>query len=164
MSDCICGSQQPFEQCCEIYLKGEQKPETAEQLMRSRYAAHVRVDMQYMMDTHHPETRKEINVDSTARWARECQWQTLQIQSVEKGGVDDDEGIIEFIAPYRDARGQRKVHHEVSLFQKVDGVWYFRDAAAPKVSQVTRGQPKVGRNDPCTCGSGKKYKKCCGKS
>ena len=25
------------------------------------------------------------------------------------------------------------------------------------------GQPKIGRNDPCPCGSGKKYKKCCGK-
>ena len=24
--------------------------------------------------------------------------------------------------------------------------------------------PKVGRNDPCTCGSGKKYKNCCGRS
>ncbi|MFO7752759.1 MAG: preprotein translocase subunit SecA [Desulfobacteraceae bacterium] len=28
---------------------------------------------------------------------------------------------------------------------------------------VTRKQPKIGRNDPCPCGSGKKYKKCCGK-
>jgi uncharacterized protein YecA (UPF0149 family) len=31
-------------------------------------------------------------------------------------------------------------------------------AAAP----VRRDTPKVGRNDPCPCGSGKKYKKCCG--
>lgn len=31
------------------------------------------------------------------------------------------------------------------------------------VKQVVRGQPKVGRNDPCPCGSGKKYKQCCGK-
>jgi uncharacterized protein YecA (UPF0149 family) len=27
---------------------------------------------------------------------------------------------------------------------------------------VQRNLPKVGRNDPCPCGSGKKYKKCCG--
>ena len=32
-----------------------------------------------------------------------------------------------------------------------------------KVETVHRGQPKVGRNDLCPCGSGKKYKKCCGK-
>ena len=31
-----------------------------------------------------------------------------------------------------------------------------------KVATVRRDQPKVGRNDPCPCGSGKKYKKCCG--
>jgi preprotein translocase subunit SecA len=33
-----------------------------------------------------------------------------------------------------------------------------------KVKQIKLEQPKVGRNDPCPCGSGKKYKKCCGKS
>jgi uncharacterized protein len=27
---------------------------------------------------------------------------------------------------------------------------------------LTRDTPKVGRNDPCSCGSGKKFKKCCG--
>jgi preprotein translocase subunit SecA len=32
-----------------------------------------------------------------------------------------------------------------------------------KVKQIRLEQPKVGRNDPCPCGSGKKYKKCCGK-
>lgn len=30
------------------------------------------------------------------------------------------------------------------------------------VQQVQRDAPKVGRNDPCPCGSGRKYKKCCG--
>ena len=33
-----------------------------------------------------------------------------------------------------------------------------------KVKQIRLEQPKVGRNDPCPCGSGKKYKKCCGKN
>jgi preprotein translocase subunit SecA len=31
-----------------------------------------------------------------------------------------------------------------------------------QVKQIKLDQPKVGRNDPCPCGSGKKYKKCCG--
>jgi uncharacterized protein YecA (UPF0149 family) len=30
------------------------------------------------------------------------------------------------------------------------------------VQEVPKNQAKVGRNDPCTCGSGKKFKKCCG--
>ena len=33
-----------------------------------------------------------------------------------------------------------------------------------KVETFRREQPKIGRNDPCPCGSGKKYKKCCGKA
>ncbi|MEW6685546.1 MAG: preprotein translocase subunit SecA [Candidatus Edwardsbacteria bacterium] len=33
----------------------------------------------------------------------------------------------------------------------------------PRISPVVRDSPKIGRNDPCPCGSGKKYKKCCGK-
>ena len=34
--------------------------------------------------------------------------------------------------------------------------------AAPSSTPQTRSQPKTGRNEPCPCGSGKKYKKCCG--
>ena len=36
-------------------------------------------------------------------------------------------------------------------------------AAAPKPAAPIHAQPKVGRNDPCPCGSGKKYKNCCGR-
>ena len=32
-----------------------------------------------------------------------------------------------------------------------------------KESRIVRNEEKIGRNDPCPCGSGKKYKKCCGK-
>ncbi|ETX10187.1 zinc chelation protein SecC [Marinomonas ushuaiensis DSM 15871] len=35
--------------------------------------------------------------------------------------------------------------------------------AAPK-SPVMRDAPKIGRNDPCICGNGRKFKKCCGKN
>lgn len=35
---------------------------------------------------------------------------------------------------------------------------------AQKVSSTIVKGPKIGRNDPCPCGSGKKYKKCCGKN
>ena len=38
------------------------------------------------------------------------------------------------------------------------------EAEAPRQETVTRGQARVGRNEPCPCGSGKKYKKCHGAS
>jgi preprotein translocase subunit SecA len=37
-------------------------------------------------------------------------------------------------------------------------------AAAVEKARPVRAGPKVGRNDPCPCGSGKKYKHCCGKN
>ena len=42
---------------------------------------------------------------------------------------------------------------------------YANSGEAPaKVATIRRDQPKIGRNDPCPCGSGKKYKLCCGKN
>jgi len=37
-------------------------------------------------------------------------------------------------------------------------------SCCPPNSPTVRTSPKVGRNDPCICGNGKKFKKCCGKS
>jgi preprotein translocase subunit SecA len=56
-------------------------------------------------------------------------------------------------------------HDEVGQFSMTE---QQREAAQAnqgeqKVKQIRLEQPKVGRNDPCPCGSGKKYKKCCGK-
>jgi preprotein translocase subunit SecA len=45
--------------------------------------------------------------------------------------------------------------------RQLDEIRLSTGADAPAVQQVVRGD-KVGRNDPCPCGSGKKYKKCCG--
>ena len=53
-------------------------------------------------------------------------------------------------------------HHEVASFRKEDGVWYFVDGIEVKPRPFKRLTPKLGPNDPCSCGSGKKYKKCCG--
>src|SRR4030043_1358731 len=62
--------------------------------------------------------------------------------------------------------GSQTAHDEVGQFAMAE---QQRAAAqAPqgdvKVKQIRLESPKVGRNDPCPCGSGKKYKKCCGKN
>ena len=54
-------------------------------------------------------------------------------------------------------------HREQSYFKKIDGEWRFIDGEIEKNKPFHREEPKIGRNDPCPCGSGKKYKKCCGK-
>ena len=54
-------------------------------------------------------------------------------------------------------------HHEVSLFRKIDGTWLYSGGKEVGPAQFKRDAPKKGRNELCPCGSGKKYKKCCGK-
>jgi preprotein translocase subunit SecA len=57
-------------------------------------------------------------------------------------------------------------HEEVNQFSMAER--QRAAATAPqgerKVKQIRLQTPKVGRNDPCPCGSGRKYKKCCGKN
>jgi preprotein translocase subunit SecA len=64
---------------------------------------------------------------------------------------------------------QKLVHEEKSQFEGVEpgpaqeAASYSGQLPEEKVATYKREEPKVGRNDPCPCGSGKKYKKCCGK-
>ncbi|MFV0440738.1 MAG: SEC-C metal-binding domain-containing protein [Lachnospirales bacterium] len=46
-----------------------------------------------------------------------------------------------------------------SVFGKEELSKFYKEQ---KISRTVKKETKVGRNDPCTCGSGKKYKKCCG--
>ncbi len=56
-----------------------------------------------------------------------------------------------------------KAEKEAATGYGFDGSYDISDYGA-SVVQVVREGPKVGRNDPCPCGSGKKWKKCCGAS
>ncbi len=164
MTDCPCGSGQTLEACCEPYISGREKPAEAESLMRARYTAHTQANMGFILRTHHPATRTDIDENATARWARDSEWMNLAVISVEGGSAEDTEARIEFMAHYRDPQKRRQTHHELGVFERYQGDWYFRDAEMPDIQPFKRDEPKLGRNDPCHCGSGKKYKKCCGKA
>jgi len=163
MSGCPCGSGRLLIECCEPYIEGSAQAPTAEALMRARYTAHTRADMDFLVASHAEETRGEIDVELTRRWAARCEWLGLEITATEGGQAGDTEGVVEFIAHYRD-REERRQHRERALFDFLDGRWVYRDAEAPEIETARRQQPKIGRNEPCPCGSGRKYKKCCGKA
>ena len=72
-------------------------------------------------------------------------------------------------APVFNPSRQQLLHEEKSQFQDIPSTESTEGAASYKgqlpqehIPTYKRGEPKVGRNDPCPCGSGKKYKKCCG--
>ncbi len=131
--------------------------------MRSRYSAFVEGDIDYIMKTHDPKTVSDIDRDGTAQWASESEWLGLEILETEKGQDGDTEGRVDFCATYK-LKGSKVEHRERALFRKEGDDWLFVDGVQIAGPPVKREGPKVGRNDPCSCGSGKKYKKCCGQA
>ena len=150
MSACCCGSGVDFDQCCGAILSGARKAESAEALMRARYAAFVTKQVDFLHQSLHPDYRQDHDVAGTRRWADSAQWLGLQV--VEARESDDTEAQVEFIATYKDG-GIVKPHHEISRFSKLDGEWFYVDGKLVIPRTATREQPKVGRNEP---------KKCCG--
>jgi SEC-C motif-containing protein len=159
--DCPCGSGKTYDECCEPFIRGKAFPETAEQLMRSRYSAYTLQEIPYITDTLHPDHRQDWDEKGAGDWSRNSVWQGLEIVHTEGGGPQDEEGTVEFIASFT-LKDTPLQHHERAVFEKKDGRWYFKDGELVKPKQVRRETPKIGRNDPCPCGSGRKYKKCCG--
>jgi SEC-C motif-containing protein len=155
---CPCRSQKSFGACCGPYLAGQATPATAEALMRARYAAFATGTIEFLEESLLPGTRDDFDRDGAREWSSSSEWTGLEIRRTEAGGEDDSEGRVEFLASFRQ-NGEERVHHETGRFLKQDGRWYYADGVA---GQGTRHVDKVGRNDPCPCGSGKKYKKCCG--
>ena len=133
---------------------------TAEELMRARYHAYETCNMEFIKESHDPDNTEGIDWAECEKWARESQWLGLEIISTTKGGEDDKDGIVEFKATYIE-NGKTIVHHERSYFVKKNGVWFYQKWLP--ITSTRINENRVGRNDPCPCGSGKKYKKCCGK-
>jgi SEC-C motif-containing protein len=167
MSLCPCRSLDPkklnYTECCEPFLTGSKKASTAETLMRSRYAAYVVKNIDYIDETQIVLENEKFDKDEALKWADSSEWMGLEIKKTQKGGPADSTGVVEFVAHYKDkASGTELHHHETSLFQKQDGEWKFKEGQIHGAQPLKRLEPKIGRNDPCSCGSGKKFKKCCG--
>lgn len=158
--DCPCGSGSKFDDCCHPYIAGKENPPTAEALMRSRYTAFVTQEAEYIYESHDPATRSDVSLDEIQSWSESADWEGLNIVAKEKGEASDSKGRVEFVAHYS-MNGKEEHHHELADFTKKDGRWFFTDGAMVD-GTYRRQTPKVGRNDPCPCGSGKKYKKCHG--
>ena len=163
MKECPCCSGKEYALCCEPFHLGKEVPKTAEELMRSRYAAYVVADVDFIVNTMLPEKDIEEHKKSVKKWAESSNWEKLEILNTEEGLVDNDKGYVEFKAYYT-IEDRQEIHHELAYFERRDdnNQWIFVDGKEPRVEQVINEEPKIGRNDPCPCGSGKKYKKCCG--
>jgi len=124
---CPCGSGRPYAACCGQYLDQGRAPDTAEQLMRSRYTAYVLANEEYLRATWHAATRPaDLGTAVTDR----VKWLGLQIKRTRAGGATDQEGMVEFVARYK-LNGKAARLHEASRFVREDGRWLYVDGEFP---------------------------------
>jgi SEC-C motif domain protein len=155
---CPCGSGKVFGQCCEPLLKQERHAETAGQLMRSRFTAHVVGDYQHLHRTYAGTARRPY-VEEPA--GGEMKWTRLVVHA-EEDGPKPEIAFVDFSAYFQDGETEQALH-EKAEFARIDGNWIYTRAVRSGPAPVKSSAPKVGRNDPCPCGSGKKFKHCCGR-
>lgn len=149
---CPCGSGLEYSLCCKPYLCGECHAQTPSQLMRSRYSAYVVQDADYLVATWHPSVCYEsLKSDLCAGFTPTIKWLGLTVYE-HTDNADSTEGFVSFVARFQDGLDENAII-ERSRFLKESGRWYYVDGT----------RPQLGRNDPCPCGSGKKFKKCCGR-
>ncbi len=126
---CPCQSSLDYAVCCGRYHQGNLHAPTAEALMRSRYTAYVMGNAQYIFRTWHEKTRPTLQ---SLRDSEPQKLVGLKILSIQAGSVDDDKGMVEFIASYENPVTNTdepiQQHKEKSLFVKVKGRWFYIDA------------------------------------
>lgn len=125
MTTCPCG-RADYDRCCGRFHDGA-IPETAEQLMRSRYSAYVLGLGDYLAATWHPDTRPS-SIDVGSAEAKATRWLGLDVK---RHSADGDRATVEFVARYRVGGGSAQRLHELSRFERIDGRWYYRDGEFP---------------------------------
>ncbi len=161
-ASCPCGSGRVYGECCAPILSGALQALTTVALMRSRYSAYVVGQIDYLATSLHPQYRQDLDLVATRRWSASTRWMGLEVVDTQGGGESDEEGMVEFIATYKE-KDLIKPHRERANFRRYEGIWYYVDGEIVKPVTSVHTQRKTGRNDPCPCGSGKKFKKCCGR-
>jgi SEC-C motif-containing protein len=117
---CYCGSGIFFQKCCKPYIERNLTATSAEILMRSRYSAYVTHSVDYLVETTSLEERKHHSKEDILHWAVSNEWLKLEV-------INTSETTVEFKAFFLDEGKHSQVHHELSTFKKVDGIWYYVD-------------------------------------
>lgn len=149
-SVCPCGSGSFLEACCGRFHEDHAAPD-AQHLMRSRYSAYVLGRVDYLVATTLPAQQSKLDREAMATWSAQATWLGLEVESAEVMGGTPEHARVTFVARWHDAQGEHS-HRERSGFVQNAGRWYFIDPTVPLTA---------GRNDPCPCESGQKFKKCC---
>jgi SEC-C motif-containing protein len=147
---CPCGNQQSLRHCCGRFHDGAAAP-SAEALMRSRYSAYALGLVDYLVRSTLPAQQIGLDQQAIQSWSQGSTWLGLEVEQAQLAEGDPQHAYVTFTAHWLDDNGEHS-HRERSAFVRNNSNWYFID---PTV------ELKLGRNDPCPCASGLKFKKCC---
>lgn len=123
---CPCTSKKPYDRCCGPFHAGASAPETAEQLMRSRFSAYALGKVDYLIATRPEAKRGEEDREELARYCKSVSCVGLKIVRKEAGGKADEAGVVTFHASLQ-ANGRRSLHIETSTFARENGRWVYVD-------------------------------------
>jgi SEC-C motif-containing protein len=123
---CPCMSGLSYTSCCAKYHTGFSKPETAEQLMRSRYTAYHLALVDYLVNTTHPEKLRPHYRQQLESTKDDMDWIGLEVISSSMGTKTDKIGKVRFIAKYiiNKEEGSMEEH---SRFRRYKGDWVYYD-------------------------------------
>lgn len=141
---CLCGNDLDYAACCGRFLERNEAPQSALELMRSRYSAYVLKKGQYLHDTCSAHLQADEAIEEI--FEQKIEWLGLKI-------VESSEEMVTFMAYYRE-NGRVEVMKERSFFTKEAGVFTYDRGELMKA--------EIARNESCPCQSGKKFKRCCG--
>jgi len=74
METCPCGSAQPYSRCCEPLILGAKSAPTPEALMRARYSAYAKTEVDFIIATTHPDKREGLLTEGIRRWSERSTW------------------------------------------------------------------------------------------
>lgn len=166
---CYCGRPTLYQQCCAPLHQGLQQATTPEQLMRSRFSAYFLKLVPYIANTYHHSKQSDDALQEISAFAEGAIFLSLQV--IATAGSEGFSGIAAQPATYTDRtnvttgyvhfiarfliKDQLHLLEEQSRFVQEQQVWSYLDGVLLPHAVV-----KIGRNDSCPCGSGKKFKVC----
>ncbi len=133
---CPCGSALNFTTCCQRFISSAQTPaknlpETAEQLMRSRFSAYATQNGPYIYQTYATSSQKKHSLVDIQRWSQACIWLGLNIHRPKRQKGNDStthitDCYVEFSAFYLHEHSLYQMREKSRFVQEIDDINGFR--------------------------------------
>ena len=155
---CPCGSKLPYGNCCQPIHINIRTAKIPEQIIRARFAAMALGDIDFFRQSIIRKHRHILNADDLTARLKHQILHSIKITHVERKGFLLVNAIIHSQIT-KGKRGKLTTHAERTYLKRESRAWRVVEI---DIVETNIQPPKGGKNVPCPCGSGRKYKHCCG--